>query len=281
MSNKQDLSREIGFALSSATDFEQFIREANKREITVVPVIENGSEVKTVRYRYKNYLIGAGKLGPEYEWKTIAPKFGHDPIHICLTQIGMLSKQQDIFDNQIFCPITKEEDAREIRRKVVESDYFEGMWSTLSPEIEDAAIVKNAIQIRLQDGGRLSDHGTHVYAIDMSHQQAAEMLMRMALHKKWQTIQLRGNDVFLQNAMGIALDNGVEIDPLDEHQEKILAKVIGKRKSQGGGMGEGMNGPAPNMDHALNSLLGDRAVKSKMFEESKTKPRTKRPGGRV
>jgi hypothetical protein len=114
---------------------------------------------------------------------------------------------------------------RDYKRQLLEDAYRQAINDTFLDQIRYIRPSGGSLSIHTKDGGRLQDSGDKVVAYGMSDDMAAERLIEMAMLKGLDSIVLRGSDAFLRRAMAIALQKGLSVCPLDEHQLLIWISV--------------------------------------------------------
>ena len=284
MNKSNEVTTAIDQALNEAKDLPSFIDCCNKQNITVKPYIEDSKVIGT-SYLYEGMSYKASSLGREYQWRSIAEKYKHDPEFMHLGVLGRIQKQKNIFDNQAYHPDMTNEELKDARRDVVDPDYLEKVWTTFKDEIQEARFHKNSLIISFSNGGRLVDTGDRIYARDMNDKDASEHMIMLAKLKGWQKISFKGNDNFIGLAMEEALRNGIDVIASNDAQSRILAIVKQKLDQEQAELTLTPQDPAIEIDEenkptlsiqdAKDRLNGKRALDDNTFGDDRPKPSNK------
>lgn len=139
-----------------------------------------------------------------------------------------------------------DEERQAARRRLLDDEYRDHLRALFKEEI--AFIRRNrkrpSLSIKFKDGSSLHDNGNSLRIDCEDDQTAARRLVAAALAKGWTSVTLRGNAVFVKEAMREAMKNGLQVVPTDELQALMLAEVSRERGGIGGEVAA-LHGPAP------------------------------------
>lgn len=129
-----------------------------------------------------------------------------------------------------------EEKKKEAKRLLLEEEYIEQLRILFRDE-ELAYIRRNRrkgqLQIRFKDGSSIYDEGNKLRLNDRNPYRAARRLVGLAAEKGWTSISVSGSDVFVREAMRLAIQNGMRVIPQNSYQAAMLDEVM-KEVSDGG-----------------------------------------------
>lgn len=285
------LTNAIDDALNDAENMEWFIKECNKREVTVKPVIDEDGKVIGLSYRSPNgQWFKASALGNKYCWPNLAQLFGKNPDYIAPGVLGLIGKQEYIQDSQMHLPDKLEKENEQSRRAVMEPEYVDRVWQLYESKLKEIKVEDGQLRIRLNNGGTIIDRGNSAAIIGLDDEQSADMLVKLAVMKSWQRVQFGGNPNFLRIAMEKAIKEGMEVVPKDTAQSKILAEVKRKLDQEKAALEltpEATTATQPDEEEfsldtssALNKVAGKRVLEEGTFSQptsSRKKKRADRP----
>lgn len=159
---------------------------------------------------------------------------------------------------------------RELRRQVLDREYQDMLKAKLGGWVRHIHAHPGGLTIYAQDNGYIQDRGDTLIAHGMGNTQAAERLIELAIAKGWHSVVFRGDDVFLREVMALAVNMGLSVQPLDDHQLAILLEV---KKS--GGKGAVCFDPEPPATPVLAKpdTIGDR-LQARRNATTQDKPAT-------
>lgn len=147
---------------------------------------------------------------------------------------------------------------RERRRYIFSDDYPQQVELILQPYLPTWKKFNDAIVWYLQPQGTVRDKGDWIQCKDIAPANAAELIVKMAIARGWNTIRFSGTDQFLFEAMRRAIQSGLVVSVVDAHQQMIFDQV---RQSMGlihlgltSGKASGI-GPATDTETELPSLM--------------------------
>ncbi|WP_119965770.1 relaxase/mobilization nuclease domain-containing protein [Simplicispira lacusdiani] len=114
---------------------------------------------------------------------------------------------------------------RERRRELMTPQYSEAMREAFGVSLHNIHQHTGGAVLYFDKPKAIRDNGTSVTAHHMSHQEAAQMLVRMAKVKKWKSVTFTGHPDFVRAAMLEALKTGMTVEPADAMQAGVLDTV--------------------------------------------------------
>jgi len=121
-----------------------------------------------------------------------------------------------------------EKKRRDYKRKILEQHYQFDIGSVLLDDLLYVKRIHNFLIITTTTKGTITDKGDEIYSKDLAPEDSAKKIIALAKMKGWHAITLTGSDLFLESAMIEAIKNGIEVNPANEHQRKLLEEA--KRK---------------------------------------------------
>ena len=117
---------------------------------------------------------------------------------------------------------------REQRRELNTPQYTEAMRELFGDRLRNIHQHTGGAVLYFDNSKVIRDNGTSVTAHHMGHQEAAQMLVRMAKVKKWKSVTFTGHPDFVRAAMFEALKAGMTVVPADVLQAGMLDEVKGQ-----------------------------------------------------
>ena len=117
---------------------------------------------------------------------------------------------------------------REKRRELSTPQYTEAMRELFGDRLRNIHQHTGGAVLYLEKPKEIRDNGNSVTAHRMDHQDAAQMLVRMAKVKKWKSVTFTGHPDFVRAAMLEALKSGLTVVPADVMQAGMLDEVKGQ-----------------------------------------------------
>ncbi|MDP2163954.1 MAG: relaxase/mobilization nuclease domain-containing protein [Hydrogenophaga sp.] len=117
---------------------------------------------------------------------------------------------------------------REQRRELNTPQYTETMRELFGERLRNIHQHTGGAVLYFDKPKVIRDNGNSVTAHHMNHQEAAQMLVRMANVKKWKSVTFTGHPDFVRAAMLEALKSGLTVVPADVAQAGMLDEVKGQ-----------------------------------------------------
>lgn len=114
---------------------------------------------------------------------------------------------------------------RDKKRELLTPQYSEAMREAFGDQLRNIHQHTGGAVLYFDTPKAIRDSGSTVTAHHMGHKEAAQMLVRMAIAKKWSAVNFTGHPDFVRAAMLEALKSGLTVTPTDAAQAAMLAEV--------------------------------------------------------